>query len=165
MSANPRMPGDATLAAKVLTVSSSVYDGTREDRSGPLVAQRLESAGFGVLERRIAPDGMEPVADALKDMAGGFEGLIVTTGGTGFSPSDLTPEATYAVIDRQAPGLEEAMRSVSPLGRLSRGRAGTILGCLVLNTPGSPGGALESLEAVLDVLPHALDLLGGGHPH
>jgi molybdopterin adenylyltransferase len=165
MSANPRVTGDATLAAKVLTVSSSVYDGTREDRSGPLVVERLESAGFGVVERRTSPDGIEPVADALKEMARGFEGLIVTTGGTGFSPSDLTPEATCALIDRQAPGLEEAMRSVSPLGRLSRGRAGTIHGCLVLNTPGSPGGALESLEAVLDVLPHALDLLAGGHPH
>jgi molybdopterin adenylyltransferase len=165
MSTDSPTPCEATPAAKVLTVSSSVHDGTREDRSGPLVARRLESAGFGVLERRVSPDGIEAVADALKEMAVGFEGLIVTTGGTGFSPSDLTPEATSAVIEREAPGLEEAMRSVSPLGRLSRGRAGTMHRCLVLNTPGSPGGAVESLEAVLDVLPHALDLLAGGHPH
>jgi molybdopterin biosynthesis enzyme MoaB len=90
---------------------------------------------------------------------------VVTTGGTGFSPTDLTPEATLAVIERQAPGLAEAMRAVSPLGRLSRGLAGTVGQSLVLNVPGSPRGAVESLEAVVDVLPHALDLLSGGTPH
>jgi molybdopterin biosynthesis enzyme MoaB len=98
-------------------------------------------------------------------MADGFTGLIVTTGGTGFAPGDLTPEATLAVIDREAPGLAEATRAVSPLGGLSRGRAGTIASCLVLNTPGSTEGAVESLGAVLGLLPHALELLAGRSPH
>ncbi len=92
-------------------------------------------------------------------MASGFAGLIVSTGGTGFSPRDLTPEGTLAVIDREAPGLAEAMRAVNPLGRLSRGRAGTLGRCVVINTPGSPRGALESFDAVADVLGHALQLL------
>jgi molybdopterin biosynthesis enzyme MoaB len=101
-------------------------------------------------------------------MAAGFSGLIVTTGGTGFGPRDLTPEGTRLVLDREAPGMAEAMRLANPpKGRLSRGLAGTIGECLVLNTPGSSAGAVESLEAVIDVLPHALDLLAGrptGHP-
>ncbi len=90
---------------------------------------------------------------------------MVTTGGTGFSPMDLTPEATRTVVDREAPGLAEAIRAHSPLGRLSRGVAGTRGSCLIVNLPGSTTGAVESMEAVIDVLPHALDLLGGGHPH
>jgi molybdopterin biosynthesis enzyme MoaB len=89
----------------------------------------------------------------------------VTTGGTGFSPTDLTPEGTRLVLEREAPGLAEAMRAVSPLGRLSRGSAGTVGASLVVNVPGSTTGAVESIEAILDVVPHALDLLGGGHPH
>jgi molybdopterin biosynthesis enzyme MoaB len=91
--------------------------------------------------------------------------LVVTTGGTGFSPRDLTPEGTQSAIDREAPGMAEAMRLVNPLGRLSRGIAGTCGDALVLNLPGSPGGATECLAAVLDVVPHALQLLAGGHPH
>lgn len=151
--------------AKVLTVSESVHAGTREDRSGAALAELLAASGFEVLERRTVPDGVEPVAAALAEMSRGFSGLLVTTGGTGFSPTDLTPEATLEVLDREAPGLAEAMRSVSPLGRLSRGVAGTAGRCLVLNVPGSPSGATESLGAVLDALPHALDLLAGGRPH
>ena len=110
-------------------------------------------------------DGVASVAAALSDLSHMFAGLLVTTGGTGFSPTDLTPEATRSVMEREAPGLAEAMRSISPLGRLSRGVAGTIGACLVLNVPGSPKGAVESLEAVADVLGHALDLLDGGRPH
>jgi molybdopterin biosynthesis enzyme MoaB len=98
-------------------------------------------------------------------LAQDFTGLVVTTGGTGFGPRDLTPEGTLAVLERQAPGLAEAMRAVNPLGRLSRGTAGTVGRCLVINTPGSRAGAVESLTAVLDVLPHALELLAGGQPH
>jgi molybdopterin adenylyltransferase len=151
--------------AKVLTVSESVHAGIREDRSGATLADLLTRNGFEVIERRTVPDGVEPVASALVDMAEGFSGLLVTTGGTGFAPTDLTPEATLRVVDRQAPGLAEAMRAVSPLGRLSRGVAGTRGTCLVVNVPGSPSGATESLAAVIDALPHALDLLDGGKPH
>ncbi len=151
--------------AKVLTVSQSVHAGAREDRSGTALADLLAQKGFEVIERRTVPDGVEPVASALVDMAKEFNGLIVTTGGTGFSPTDLTPEATLRVVDRQAPGLAEAMRAVSPLGQLSRSIAGTRGACLILNVPGSPSGATESLAAVVDVIPHALDLLAGGKPH
>jgi molybdopterin adenylyltransferase len=151
--------------AKVLTVSDGVVDGTRDDRSGAALAERLAAAGFEVVERRVTADGVEPVAAALQDLATGFAGLVVTTGGTGFGPRDLTPEGTRAVLEREAPGLAEAMRLVSPLGRLSRAMAGTVGQALVLNTPGSSKGAVETLDAVIDVVPHALDLLSGGRPH
>jgi molybdenum cofactor synthesis domain-containing protein len=154
------------LAAKILTVSDSVDAGRREDKGGSVLASRLEKAGYQIVDRRVVPDGVGSVARALEELARDFAGLIVTTGGTGFSPRDLTPEATLLVLDREAPGLGEAMRSVSPLGRLSRARAGTAGQSLILNTPGSPVGALESLEAVLDILPHALELLcGEASPH
>ena len=148
-------------SAKVLTVSDGVVAGTREDRSGQALADRLVAAGFTVTERKAVADGVESVSNALERMATDFEGLVVTTGGTGFAPRDLTPEGTRAVLDRDAPGLAEAMRLVSPLGRLSRGVAGTVGRCIVLNTPGSPAGAVECVDAVLDTLPHALDLLAG----
>jgi molybdopterin adenylyltransferase len=151
--------------AKVLTVSDGVVEGTREDRSGTALAERLAAAGFEVVERRVTADGVESVAAALRDLATGFAGLVVTTGGTGFGPRDLTPEGTLAVLEREAPGLAEAMRLVSPLGRLSRAMAGTVGQALVLNTPGSSKGAVETLDAVIDVVPHALDLLSGGRPH
>ncbi|MEA3217952.1 MAG: molybdopterin adenylyltransferase [Acidimicrobiia bacterium] len=149
------------LAAKVLTASDGVIHGTREDRSGAALAERLVEAGYAVVDRRAVPDGVEPVSAALAEMAADFTGVIVTTGGTGFGPRDLTPEATRQIIDREAPGLAEAMRLAAPrgLGRLSRGIAGTIGSALVLNTPGSPAGAVESLDAVLDILPHAIRLL------
>jgi molybdenum cofactor synthesis domain-containing protein len=153
------------LEAKVLTVSDGVVEGTREDRSGQALLDTLVGAGFDVVARDVVADGVESVGDALRRLAAGFAGLIVTTGGTGFGPRDLTPEGTRAVLEREAPGLAEAMRLVNPLGRLSRGVAGTIGETLVLNTPGSPKGAVECLEAVLDVVPHALDLLVGGRPH
>ena len=154
-----------TLEAKVLTVSESVSRGTRQDRSGEELAVVLANHGYRVVERRVVPDGVAPVATARRELSSLFAGLLVTTGGTGFSPTDLTPEAPRSVIEREAPGLAEAMRAVSPLGRLSRGVAGAIGQCLVLNVPGSPKGAIESFEAVADVLPHALELLAGGVPH
>jgi molybdopterin adenylyltransferase len=143
----------------VLTVSDGVVAGTREDRSGAALVERLTAAGYDVVDRRAVADGTDSVAGALRSMAGGFAGLVVTTGGTGFAPRDLTPEGTRAVLDREAPGLGEAMRLVSPKGRLSRGVAGTVGRCIVVNTPGSQAGAVECLDAVLDVLPHALALL------
>ncbi|MBO0715125.1 MAG: MogA/MoaB family molybdenum cofactor biosynthesis protein [Acidimicrobiales bacterium] len=150
-----------TWEAKILTVSDGVVAGTREDRSGVALAERLSAAGFSVVDRQQTEDGEGPVAGALRRLTAGFAGLVVTTGGTGFGPRDLTPEGTRAVLEREAPGLAEAMRLVSPLGRLSRAVAGTVGSSLVLNTPGSPTGAVECLDAVLEVVPHALALLTG----
>jgi molybdopterin adenylyltransferase len=150
------------MRAKVLTVSDGVAAGTRDDRSGPALVARLEEAGYLVVEHRVSSDGVGRVADALRTLVVGFSGLVVTTGGTGFAPTDLTPEGTAAVLEREAPGLAEAMRAANPgKGRLSRAVAGTIGQCIVVNTPGSTSGATECLEAVLDVLPHALALLDG----
>jgi molybdenum cofactor synthesis domain-containing protein len=149
----------AGLAAKVLTVSDGVVAGTRDDRSGVALVDRLQADGYEIVEHRVVADGVDSVAAALLAMSEDFSGLIVSTGGTGFAPRDLTPEATRSVIEREAPGLAEAMRLVSPLGRLSRGVAGVIGGAVVLNTPGSPVGCVEQLDAVLDVVPHALRLL------
>jgi molybdenum cofactor synthesis domain-containing protein len=151
--------------AKVLTVSDGVVAGTREDRSGAAAEEVLVDAGFEVVERRVVPDGVDDVAAALRELTAGFAGLVATTGGTGFGPRDLTPEGTLAVVEREAPGLAEAMRLASPLGRLSRQQAGTVGASLVLNLPGSSNGVRECLGAVLDVVPHALDLLAGGRPH
>jgi molybdenum cofactor synthesis domain-containing protein len=140
-------------------VSDGVVHGTRQDLSGAALVARLVAAGFDVVEHRVTADGTDEVAAALTAMSDGFAGLIVSTGGTGFAPRDLTPEGTRRVIEREAPGLAEAMRLVNPLGRLSRGIVGIRGDCIICNTPGSPKGCVEQLEAVLDVLPHALRLL------
>ena len=161
----PGTPAPATWRARIVVVSDGVAEGSRDDRGGPAVRDALDAAGFSVEAVVVTPDGVEAVAETLLAQAAGFTGLIVTTGGTGFAPRDLTPEGTRRVIDREAPGLAEAMRLASPLGRLSRGIAGTRGGALVLNVPGSPKGAVECLEAVLDVVPHALALLAGDRPH
>ena len=154
------------LLAKVLTVSDGVVAGTREDRGGAGLVDRLRAEGYQVIETRVVADGRESVGEALVEMTEGFSGVVVTTGGTGFGPRDLTPEGTRIVLDREAPGLAESMRLVSPLGRLSRAVAGTRGTALILNTPGSPKGAVECLEAVLDVLPHVLRLqVGDATPH
>lgn len=151
--------------AKILTVSDGVVGGTREDRSGAAVEAHLVANGFDIHDRLVVADGIESVARALRALADGWDGLLVTTGGTGFGPRDLTPEGTRAVLHREAPGLAEAMRLASPLGRLSRQTAGTIDQALVLNLPGSTKGCIECLDAVLDVVPHALELLRGDRPH
>ena len=153
------------MKARVLTVSDGVVAGTRDDRSGDALVEHLTGAGFEVDRRSVVADGVDSVAAGLRDLCAGFSGLVVTTGGTGFGPRDLTPEGTRAVLEREAPGLAEASRLVNPLGRLSRATAGTIGEALVLNTPGSTKGAIETLDAVLDVVPHALALLRGESPH
>jgi molybdenum cofactor synthesis domain-containing protein len=153
------MSDDSALLAKVLTVSDGVFHGVRDDTGGRGLADHLASHGYQVVEHRVSEDGVEPVATALSDMSDGFAGLIVTTGGTGFAPRDQTPEATRAVIEREAPGLAEAMRLISPHGRLSRGVAGIRGRAIICNTPGSPKGATEQIDAVIEVLPHALRLL------
>ena len=147
------------LAAKVLTVSDGVIAGTRVDASGAALVELLSSNGFDVVDHQVVADGTATVAAALTAMTDGFAGLVVSTGGTGFAPRDQTPEGTRAVIEREAPGLAEAMRLVNPLGRLSRGIVGIRGQAVICNTPGSPKGCVEQLTAILDVLPHALRLL------
>lgn len=166
-------PGE--VAAAVLTVSDGVDHGTRQDRSGDALAERLAAAGFAEVRRRVVPDDPQRIATALRELAAGAA-LVVTTGGTGLGPRDVTPEATRQVIDREVPGLAEAMRAAgrasTPMADLSRGVVGAYGASLVVNLPGSPRGALESLEAVLVAIPHALELLtgrtahdGGAHGH
>src|SRR5438105_15735270 len=157
---------DVRLSAKVLTGSDGVVAGTRDDKSGRALKERLSTEGFTVVEHRCVEDGIESVADALRDLTANFAGLVVTTGGTGFGPRDLTPEGTRAVLEREAPGMAEAMRLVShkqgvPHGMLSRAVCGAVGATLICNLPGSSKGAIECLEAVLPAIPHALDLLSG----
>jgi molybdopterin adenylyltransferase len=149
----------AAPRAKVITVSDGVVAGQREDLSGRALVEQLTSAGFEVVDHLVTADGTDNVATLLREVCKDFEGLVVTTGGTGFAPRDQTPEGTLLVIERTAPGLAEAMRLVNPLGRLSRGVAGIRGQTIICNTPGSPKGCVEQLGAILDVLPHALRLL------
>jgi molybdenum cofactor synthesis domain-containing protein len=136
-----------------------VVHGTREDLSGRALVEYLTDSGFDVMDHRVSADGADLVAAALVEMCEGFAGVVVSTGGTGFAPRDQTPEGTAMVIEREAPGLAEAMRLCNPLGRLSRGLAGIRGSAIIVNTPGSTKGCVEQLGAVIDVLPHALRLL------
>jgi molybdopterin adenylyltransferase len=161
-----RIPGSAA----VLTVSDGVTHGTRDDTSGELAAKLLAEAGFEVGERAVVPDERGDIEEALRRLAA-EHAVVVTTGGTGFGPRDVTPEATKAVVTREAPGLAELMRAAglehTPMAALSRATAGVVGDALVLNLPGGPKGVRESLEAVLPVVPHAVELLAGAtgaHP-
>lgn len=153
------MSDDSPLLAKVLTVSDGVFHGTRDDTGGRGLVEHLAAHGFDIVDHQITQDGREAVAAKLIEMCEGFAGLVVTTGGTGFAPRDETPEGTRQILERDAPGLAEAMRSISPHGRLGRGVAGIRGTAVICNCPGSPKGAIEQIDAVLDVLPHALRLL------
>jgi molybdopterin adenylyltransferase len=156
--------------AAVLSVSDGVSAGTREDRSGETAEAMLREAGFEVAPRSVVPDDQAEIESTLRRLAGEAH-LVVTTGGTGFGPRDVTPEATRAVIEREGPGVAELMRAAglrhTPQAALSRGVAGSVGSALVLNLPGSPKAVRESLEAALAVVPHALELLAGqtgSHP-
>ena len=160
----------AEMKAKVLTVSDGVADGTRDDKSGRALVERLRAEGYEVVSHSVTPDGVDEVAGTLAKLCAGFAGLVVTTGGTGFGPRDLTPEGTRRALDREAPGIAEAIRRASDeggrgFGMLSRGVAGSIGSALVCNLPGSSSGAIEGLEVLLPIAAHALDLLAGGRPH
>ncbi len=154
--------------ALVLTVSDGVSSGAREDRSGAALRRLLEQAGFEV-EGRVVPDEREQVANAIWDAVAGGTDLVVSTGGTGLGPRDVTPQATAPLLDYEVPGLAEEMRRAglasTPMSMLSRSLAGVRGQSLVLNLPGSERGATESLQAVLAVIPHALQLLGGDTEH
>jgi molybdopterin adenylyltransferase len=154
--------------AAVLTVSDSCARGEREDLSGPAVAQILEKLNFEVVDRGIVPDEPIQIQDRLVLLSGKAR-LIVTTGGTGIAPRDVTPEATRAICDRLLDGVAERMRSEglkkTPLAALSRGVCGVRGTSLILNLPGSPRGAVESLEAIVALIPHALELLEGNTSH
>lgn len=156
--------------AAVLTVSDGVTHGTRADESGDMAVRLLREAGFDVSHRRVVPDERPVIESVLRELAA-THGLVVTTGGTGFGPRDVTPEATRAVIEREAPGLAELMRATglghTPMAALSRAVAGALGDALIVNLPGSPQGVRESLASVLPVIPHAVELLGGtvgAHP-
>jgi molybdopterin adenylyltransferase len=158
------MMPDEPVRVGILTVSDRSAQGTRPDASGPALADIVRSQGWQVARMALVPDDMEYLLSILPDWAdsGSFD-LVLTTGGTGFSPRDLTPEATLKIVERPTPGLVEAMRyaslQVTPHAMLSRAAAGIRKRCLIVNLPGSPKAAVENLQVILPALPHAIQLL------
>jgi len=158
------------IRALVLTISDGVYAETRIDRSGPAVADCLRDANYGVIGVEVLPDERDRIVARLREIAQrGLADVVFTTGGTGLAPRDVTPEAVGDVIDREIPGFGETMRasgrSFTPLASLSRSLAGVARRTLIVALPGSPKGAVESLNAILELVPHVHDLLNGRTAH
>lgn len=158
------------INAVAITVSDGCAQGLREDRSGAVLVELLEELGAKIIGREVLPDDLEPLSEKLRAYAERSDvNLIVTTGGTGFAPRDNTPEATRAVIEREAPGLSEAMRvetrKSTPMAMISRGVCGTLSGTLIVNLPGSPKAVRESFGVIKPVLPHVIALLEGKTEH
>ena len=154
------------MRVAIITLSDSGYAGQRVDKSGPVIRELVEQAGYEVVHTTLLPDGMEPLSGELKRLCDhDLADLILTTGGTGFSPTDLTPEATLAVTERPAPGIAEAMRwqslQITPRAMLSRAAAGIRKQTLMVDLPGSPKACMESMDVFLDQMPHAIALLRG----
>lgn len=160
-------PSVTRSTAVVITVSDGVSAGVREDGSGEALEQMLKEHGYEV-SRELVPDEADQIESAIRASCREAS-LVVTTGGTGFGLRDVTPEATARVLERDAPGLVHAMISrgleATPMAALTRSRAGTVGASLVVNLPGSPKGAVENLEAIVDLIPHALQLLSGDNEH
>jgi molybdenum cofactor synthesis domain-containing protein len=158
------------IRALVLTISDGVHAGTRIDRSGPAVVDRLRARGYEISGVEVLPDERERIAARLREIAAQCQAdIVVSTGGTGIAPRDVTPEAVRDAIDRELPGFGEAMRASgrihTPLASLSRSLAGAVNRSLIVALPGSPKGALESLDAILELVPHVHDLLNGRTTH
>ena len=154
----------------ILTISDAGSKGERPDTSGDAIGQIVERGGFRVALRDIVPDERELVSGRLREWCDGGEvDLVLTTGGTGLGPRDVTPEATRAVIELEVPGMAEAMRArtldKTPMAMLSRSVAGVRSGCLIVNLPGSPTGVRETLEVALAAIPHALEMIRGWRTH
>ena len=149
------------IKARVITCSDSSFHGQREDRSGPAVRELLVANGYAVDAIVVVPDDVDAIASSIEHAIGDGVRLVVTTGGTGIAPRDVTPEATLRVCERVIPGFGELMRATSKMAALSRAQAATRGSALVVNLPGSVNGALENLDAVIHLVPHALELLSG----
>ena len=160
----------AQIRAAVVTVSDACSRGERQDESGETLLRLLSETNAEIVAREIVSDDLEPLTEVLQKLAERLDvNLIMTTGGTGFGPRDNTPEATRLTIDREAPGLSEAMRAESlkhtAMGMISRGVCGIHSGCLIVNLPGSPKAVIESFAVIKPVLPHVVDLLAGKTRH
>jgi molybdopterin adenylyltransferase len=158
------------IQVAIVTISDSAVQGTRPDHSGPKLRERVEAWGWNVRHQDLVPDEAEQIADVLRRLADSGEvAVILTTGGTGVALRDVTPEATRTVIDREIPGVGEVMRAEgrksTPFAVLSRGLAGIRNKSLIINLPGSPKGAVESLDAIVKLVPHIVDLIAGRTSH